>query len=86
MTALRPPRIDLDGDDVARGFAELVIALAELVRELLERQAIGRIDAGDLTTTQIERLGTSLLRIKAELDELRSAVSRDRTDNERRIR
>lgn len=82
MTATPAPRIELNGEDVARGFAELVIALAELVRELLERQAIRRIDAGDLNDYQIERLGTSLLRIKTELDELRSAVSRNRTERD----
>ena len=82
MTALPAPRIDLDGEDAARGFAELVLALADLVRELLERQAIRRIDAGDLSDAQIERLGSSLLRIKTELDELRSAVSRNRTERE----
>jgi hypothetical protein len=82
MTTTPAPRIELNGEDVARGFAELVIALAELVRELLERQAIRRIDAGDLNDYQIERLGTSLLRIKTELDELRSAVSRNRTERD----
>jgi hypothetical protein len=82
MTAVPASRIDLDGEDVARGFAELVLALAELVRELLERQALRRIDAGDLSDAQIERLGTSLLRIKTELDELRSAVSRNRTERD----
>jgi Gas vesicle protein K len=80
MTTTPTPRIDIDSEDVARGFAELVIALAELVRELLERQAIRRIDAGDLTDGQIERLGTSLLRMKTELDDLRSAVSRNQTE------
>ena len=80
MTRTPTPRIDIDSEDVARGFAELVIALAELVRELLERQAIRRIDAGDLTDAQIERLGTSLLRMKTELDDLRSAVSTNRTE------
>ena len=82
MTTTPATRIDIDSEDVARGFAELVIALAELVRELLERQAIRRIDAGDLNDYQIERLGTSLLRIKTELDELRSAVSRNRTERD----
>jgi gas vesicle protein GvpK len=80
MTTTPTPRIEIDSEDVARGFAELVIALAELIRELLERQAIRRIDAGDLTDSQIERLGTSLLRMKTELDDLRSAVSRNRTE------
>jgi hypothetical protein len=80
MTAAPVARVQLDSDDVARGFADLVLALAEILRELLERQAIRRVDAGDLTDAQIERLGTSLLRIKTELDELRSTVSRNRTE------
>jgi hypothetical protein len=80
MTATPVARVDLDSEDVARGFAELVLAVADLLRELLERQAIRRVDAGDLTEAQIERLGMSLLRIKTELDELRSTVSRNRTE------
>jgi hypothetical protein len=80
MTAAPIARLDLDSEDVARGFAELVLAVADLLREVLERQAIRRVDAGDLTDAQIERLGTSLLRIKTELDELRSAMSRNRTE------
>jgi Gas vesicle protein K len=81
MTASPALRIDVDSDDVARGFAQLVLTLAELVRELLERQAIRRMDAGDLTDAQVERLGTALLRIRDELEELRQTVARPRTDN-----
>jgi hypothetical protein len=69
-------RLDIDSDDVAHGFAQLVLALAEVVRELLERQTLRRIDAGDLSDAQIERLGTTLLQLKDELDELRTAVVR----------
>jgi hypothetical protein len=72
--------LDLDSENVARGFAQLVLTLAEIVRELLERQAIRRMDAGDLTEVQIERLGTALLRIRDELEELRQSVARPRTD------
>ena len=78
-------RLDLDGDDVAHGFAQLVLALAEVIRELLERQAIRRLDAGDLTAEQIERLGSSLLRIRDELDNLRTAVT-TRPNTEREVR
>jgi hypothetical protein len=80
VTAAPLARIELDSEDVARGFAELVLTLADVLRELLERQAIRRVEAGDLTDAQVERLGTSLLRIRTELDELRSAMSRNRTE------
>jgi hypothetical protein len=80
VTAAPLARIELDSEDVARGFAELVLTLADVLRELLERQAIRRVEAGDLTDAQVERIGTSLLRIRTELDELRSAMSRNRTE------
>ena len=67
-------RIDIDPDDVGRGFAQLVLALADVVRELLERQAIRRIDAGDLDDEQIERLGCALLRINDQLAAVRAAL------------
>jgi hypothetical protein len=80
MTAAPALHLDIDSQDVARGFAQLVLTLAEIVRELLERQAIRRMDAGDLTEAQIERLGTALLRIRDELEDLRQTVARPRTD------
>jgi Gas vesicle protein K len=64
-------RIDLDPDDIAHGFAQVVVAVAEILRELLERQAIRRLELGDLDTTQIERLGGALLEIRQQLAELR---------------
>jgi hypothetical protein len=77
-------RLNIDGDDVARGFGQVVVAVAEILRELLERQAIRRIDAGDLDDAQIERLGASLMRITEQLDELRVALTSPRTQNPRR--
>jgi hypothetical protein len=69
-----PARVDLDPDDVGRGFTALVLALAEAVRELLERQAVRRIDAGDLTPEQVERLGRTLLAVRQQLTDLRQQL------------
>lgn len=77
-------RIDIDADDVGRGFGQLVLALADILRELMERQAIRRIDAGDLNDDQIEAIGTSLLRIREQITELRTALSQDGTHDLRR--
>lgn len=79
MTAPSPTtapdlRIDIDPDDLGRGFAQVVLAVAELLRELLERQAIRRVDAGDLDDEQIERLGRALLRIKDQIGAVRTAL------------
>jgi hypothetical protein len=66
-------RLDLEAADVGRGFGRVVIAIAEILRELLERQAIRRVDAGDLDDDHIERLGAALLRVRQQLLELRAA-------------
>jgi hypothetical protein len=77
-------RLNIDGNDVARGFGQVVVAVAEILRELLERQAIRRIEAGDLDDAQVERLGTSLMRISEQLDEVRVALTTPRPQNLRR--
>lgn len=54
------PRIDLGTESPDQGLAALVLTVIELLRQLMERQAVRRMDEGDLTDEQIERLGTSL--------------------------
>ena len=71
MTAVR---VDIDPDDVGRGFTALVLALAEAVRELLERQAVRRIETGDLSPEQVERLGGTLLAVRQQLTALREQL------------
>jgi len=66
-----PPRIELKHDDVKNGLGKLVLTLVELLRELLERQAIRRIEGGSLTDVEIERLGTTFMRLAEEMDRLK---------------
>ena len=56
---------------------QLVLTLIELIRELLERQALRRIDGGSLTAEEIERLGLTFLRLSEEMDRLKRAVRPD---------
>jgi hypothetical protein len=49
----------------------LVMTLVELLRELLERQALRRIDGGSLSAEEIERLGLTFLRLSQEMDRLK---------------
>jgi hypothetical protein len=65
------PRIELDRDDFERGFAALVLTVVDLVRELMERQALRRIDDGDLTDDQVERIGETLMALDERMRELR---------------
>jgi hypothetical protein len=64
-------RIEGDRQDVARGLASLVLTLIELVRQLMERQAIRRVEAGGLSDDQVERLGQALMALEQRMEELR---------------
>jgi hypothetical protein len=65
------PHIDIDREGAERSLACLVLTLVELIRQLVERQAIHRIDEGDLTDDQIERLGSTLMALDRQMTELR---------------
>ncbi|OBA87583.1 gas vesicle protein GvpK [Mycobacteriaceae bacterium 1482268.1] len=64
-------RINSDPESVERGLAALVLTLVELLRQLMERQAIRRVDHGDLTDEQVERIGTTLMLLEEKMEELR---------------
>jgi hypothetical protein len=66
-----PRRINLDPEQVERGLTQLILSLVELVRRLMEKQALRRIAGGSLTTDQVERLGTTLMRLEAQMAELK---------------
>ena len=64
-------RIDADPDSVAQGLGQLVLTIVELLRQLMERQALRRIDGGGLTEEQVERLGTTFMELDRRMEELR---------------
>jgi hypothetical protein len=64
-------RLSLDPESVKNGLGQLVLTLVKLLHELLERQALRRIDGGSLNDEQIERLGLTLMRQAEEIDRLR---------------
>src|SRR5512140_3203693 len=68
--ALLPEHIDLDPDDVERGLAGLVLGLVELLRQVLEKQAVRRMEGGTLTDDEIERVGLALMRLERKVREL----------------
>lgn len=69
-----PPRridVDADRDSVERGLVQLVLTVVELLRQLMERQALRRVDQGRLSDQQVERLGSTLLLLSERMDELK---------------
>jgi hypothetical protein len=65
-------RLDLSGDGVKlqNGLAKLVLTIAELLKEVLERQALRRVEAGTLTKEEVERLGLAFMAIDRKLLEM----------------
>jgi hypothetical protein len=66
-----PKRISVDPEKVERGLAKLVLTLIELLRRLMERQALRRIEGGSLTDEEIERLGQTFLKLDQRMAELK---------------
>jgi hypothetical protein len=64
-------RINADPEGVEKGLAQLVLTIVELLRQLMERQALHRIDAGGLDDEQIERLGTTFMLLERRMGELK---------------
>jgi hypothetical protein len=65
-----PPRWNANPDDVRRSVLKLVLTLVELIRQLLERQAIRRMDAGTLTADETEAVGLALMRLQETIHDL----------------
>lgn len=66
-----PERINVDAQSVEQGLAKLVLTLIELIRKLLEKQAVRRMEGGDLSSEQIEELGLALMKLEAKMLELK---------------
>lgn len=69
--SLLPKRVELKPDDVKSGLGKLVLTIVELLRELLERQAIRRMESGSLKEAQVEALGVTFMRLADEIERLR---------------
>ena len=73
-------RLDLDPERLKNGLGQLVLTLIKLLHEVLERQALRRIEAGSLTAEQIERLGLTLMGQAKEIDRLRKEFGLEEDD------
>ena len=69
--SVMPERIAADADAIENGLAKLVLSIVELVRRLLEKQALRRMDSGNLSDEEIERLGNALMKLEEKMSELK---------------
>jgi hypothetical protein len=65
-----PNRIDVDTEGVERGLAQLVLTLVEFLRQLLERQAVRRMEGGSLSDEEVERVGLALMKLEEKVRQL----------------
>ena len=66
-----PERVNIDAQSVEQGLAKLVLTLIELIRRLLEKQAVRRMEGGGLTPEQVEELGLALMKLEEKMGELK---------------
>ena len=75
-----PQRINAEQTNVEQGLAKLVLTVIELIRRLLEKQALRRIDTGALTEEQIERMGETFLKLDQKIAELQAVFGLEDED------
>lgn len=73
-------RLPLDSNQVEQGLAKLVLTIIELLRQLMERQAMRRVESDSLTDEQIEELGLTLMRLEEKMEELKMVFGLENED------
>ena len=73
LEANLPRRLNADPENLEKGLAHLVLTLVELLRQLMERQALRRIEGGTLEDEEIERLGRTFMALSERMEELKRA-------------
>ena len=71
LTTVEESKLKLTPDNADSGLAKLVLTLIELIRKLVEKQAMRRVDGGSLTDDEIERLGETLMKLELKMEELK---------------
>ncbi|MCL5996291.1 MAG: gas vesicle protein K [Chloroflexi bacterium] len=75
-----PQRINADPEGVERGLAKLVLTVIELIRRMLEHQALRRMEGGSLTDDEIERLGETFMKLEQRMEDLKQAFGLEGED------
>src|SRR5436190_19052111 len=73
-------RVNADRESLEKGLAQLVLTLVELIRQLLERQALRRIEGGTLSPAEVERLGETFMFLAERMEEVKARVGLEDDD------
>lgn len=73
-------RVEADPENVEKGLVQLVLTIVELLRQLMERQALHRIEGGTLSEEEIEQLGRTFMALSERMDELKDHFGLDDKD------
>jgi gas vesicle protein GvpK len=73
LSSSLPDRINAQPDNAGQELGKLVLTLVEVVRKVLDHQAVRRMDSGTLSPEEVERLGLALLRLRERMDQLKAA-------------
>ena len=75
-----PNRLNADPHNVEKGLARLVLTLIDLLRQLMERQAVRRMEGGSLSDEEVERLGQTFMKLEQRMNELTRAFGLEKSD------
>jgi hypothetical protein len=76
----RGRRVNANRESLEKGLAQLVLTLVELIRQLMERQALRRIEGGSLSADEVERLGETFMSLEEKMEELREHFELEKED------
>ena len=80
LRGILPERVDVDPEGIDNGLAKLVLTLVEFLRQLLEKQAVRRMEGDTLTDDEVERMGLALMRLEQKVQEMARAFGVDPSD------
>jgi Gas vesicle protein K len=80
LEAALPRRLNAAPESLEKGLAQLVLTIVELLRQLMERQALRRIESGTLTDEEVERLGRTFMALSERMDELKDVFGLEDRD------
>lgn len=73
IAATLPERLEAGPEDIEAGLGRLVLTVVELIRRVLEHQAVRRMEGGSLTDEEVENVGLALLRLEERMEDIKEA-------------